>query len=107
LDWRNAKKTINLIRHEWDPAILALLDSRGPLRHTDIQRELGAADRVLSNTLKRLVLSNLVIRHLVERRFPTQVVYDLSPPGRDLVQRMDPLAEWARRYLTGEGREPE
>jgi DNA-binding HxlR family transcriptional regulator len=97
-DWLNAKRAINLIKHEWDPVILALLQDRGPLRHKDLRQTVGTADRVLSNTLKRLVHHGLVTRHLVDTAYPARVVYQLTPAAEDLLNCLSPLVEWSKRH---------
>lgn len=97
-DWMSAKQAIGKVRNEWDLAVLALLQDRGPLRHKNLRQATSVSDRTLSATLKRLVRDGLVVRHLIETEFPAPVVYQVTPAAEELISCLTPLIEWSRRH---------
>jgi DNA-binding HxlR family transcriptional regulator len=86
----------DLFAHTWDPVVLAGLRT-GPRRRGDLLAAVGGlSDKVLTETLRRLVAAGLVER----RRYaaaPPRVEYRLSPLGTSLVD--GPLRELGRWVL--------
>jgi DNA-binding HxlR family transcriptional regulator len=87
-----------LFAHTWDSVVLAGLRA-GPRRRGELLGAIGGiSDKVLSQTLHRLVVNGLVER----RRYPAappRVEYGLSPLGASLVDGpMRELGRWAIEY---------
>lgn len=84
----------DLFTHTWDPVILAGLRA-GPRRRVDLLTTTGGLrDKVLTDTLRRLLANGLVERR---RRpaAPPHVEYSLTPLGASLVDGpMRALADW-------------
>lgn len=78
--------------------VIALLGAEGPTRFS----ELEAALEVTSTSTLSGCLADLVDEELIERRsfdeVPPRVEYSLTPRGRELETRLQPLLEWASRY---------
>lgn len=77
--------------------IVGVLGSRGPTRYGELEDVLG----VTSSSLLSARLEELTEEGLVERRsfdeVPPRVEYSLTPRGRELETRIQPLLEWAAR----------
>jgi DNA-binding HxlR family transcriptional regulator len=85
----------DLFTHTWDPVVLAGLRT-GPRRRAELLDAVGGlSDKVLTETLRRLVTNGLVER----RRYPAappRVEYGLSSLGASLVDGpMRELGRWA------------
>jgi len=82
-----------LFAHTWDPIVLAGLKA-GPRRRGDLLDAVGGiSDKVLTETLRRLIANGLIER----RRYPAappRVEYRLSALGASLVD--GPLRELGR-----------
>lgn len=88
------RAAIDLFAHTWDPVVLATLH-QGPRRRRELRVAIGGlSDKVLSESLRRLLGWGLVER----RRFaeaPPRVEYGLTPLGRTFVDGpMAALARW-------------
>jgi DNA-binding HxlR family transcriptional regulator len=75
--------------------IVAVLGAHGPMRYGEITDVLA----VTSSSLFSERLAELVEEGLIERRsfdeVPPRVEYSLTPRGRELEERIQPLLEWA------------
>jgi DNA-binding HxlR family transcriptional regulator len=75
--------------------VVALLGANGPTRYGELEDRLAVTS---SSTLSDC-LSDLVEEDLIERRsfdeVPPRVEYSLTPRGRQLEERLQPLLEWA------------
>lgn len=86
-----------LFAHTWDPVVLAGLRP-GPRRRADLRDAVGGiSDKVLTDTLRRLLANGLVVRRSYPAA-PPRVEYGLSPLGTTLVD--GPLRELGRWTLT-------
>jgi DNA-binding HxlR family transcriptional regulator len=88
----------DLFAHTWDPVVLAGLRT-GPRRRGDLLAAVGGlSDKVLTETLRRLVAAGLVER----RRYPAappRVEYGLSPLGTSLVDGpLRALGRWVLEH---------
>ncbi|MET9494448.1 helix-turn-helix domain-containing protein [Streptomyces sp. NPDC006552] len=85
----------DLFSHTWDPVVLAALRA-GALRRRELRAAIGGiSDKVLSETLGRLLADGLIDRHAYAEA-PPRVEYDLTALGRSLVEGpMAALAAWA------------
>jgi len=87
-----------LFAHTWDPVVLAAL-STAPLRRSQLLAMTGGiSDKVLTDTLRRLLANGLIER----RPFPTappRVDYALTPLGSSLVEGpMRALSRWTQEH---------
>lgn len=88
----------DLFAHTWDPVVLAGLRT-GPRRRAELLAAVGGlSDKVLTETLRRLVANGLV----ESRRYPAappRVEYRLSPLGTSLVEGpMRELGRWTLEH---------
>jgi len=86
---------------KWTVYIVRLL-SRGPMRFSEIRREVSAiSQRMLSLTLRGLERDGLVTR-TVTPSIPPRVDYELTPKGMTLIPPLKALGQWAianREYV--------
>jgi DNA-binding HxlR family transcriptional regulator len=87
-----------LVSHRWDPVVLSAL-REGPVRRADLlPRIAGISDKVLTDSLRRLLANRLVEK---SRGGPGSsgggpAVYRLSPLGESFVEGpLRSLARWA------------
>jgi DNA-binding HxlR family transcriptional regulator len=87
-----------LFAHTWDPVILAGL-SEGPLRRAELRTLSGGiSDKVLTESLRRL-LGNGLIERRTFRAAPPRVDYGLTPLGTSLVDGpMRAMGDWTREH---------
>jgi DNA-binding HxlR family transcriptional regulator len=87
-----------LFAHTWDPVVLAGL-SEGPLRRGDLLRLGGGiSDKMLSETLRRLLGNGLIERQSYAAA-PPRVEYRLTALGVSLVEGpMRELGRWISAY---------
>ncbi len=85
----------DLFAHTWDPVVLAALRP-GPRRRRELRTTIGGiSDKVLTDTLHRLLSSGLVDRH-AHAEAPPRVEYGLTRLGQSLVEGpMMALGRWA------------
>jgi DNA-binding HxlR family transcriptional regulator len=86
----------DLLAHTWDPVVLAGLRI-GPRRRSELLDAVGGlSDKVLTETLRRLLANGLVERDS-HPAAPPRVEYRLSPLGTSLVD--GPMRELGRWIL--------
>ncbi|WTX00224.1 helix-turn-helix transcriptional regulator [Streptomycetaceae bacterium NBC_01309] len=92
------RAAVDLFAHTWDPVILAALRP-GPRRRNELRAAIGGiSDKVLTESLTRLLDSGLVER-LRYAEAPPRVEYCLTPLGRTFVNGpLTALAEWTTEY---------
>ncbi|MFJ2827781.1 winged helix-turn-helix transcriptional regulator [Streptomyces sp. NPDC087263] len=85
----------DLFAHTWDPVVLAALRT-GPRRRRALRAAIGGiSDKVLTDTLHRLLAAGLIDRH-AHAEAPPRVEYGLTSLGRSLVEGpMTALGHWA------------
>lgn len=86
---------IETVAKRYSLQVIALLGANGPMRYSDLEERL----RVTSTSTFADRLSELAAEGLIERRsfdeVPPRVEYSLTPRGRELEERIQPLLEWA------------
>ncbi|MFC9849337.1 winged helix-turn-helix transcriptional regulator [Streptomyces sp. NPDC060223] len=85
----------DLFAHTWDPVVLAALRT-GPRRRRELRTAIGGiSDKVLTDTLHRLLAAGLIGRH-AHAEAPPRVEYGLTSLGQSLVEGpMTALGHWA------------
>jgi DNA-binding HxlR family transcriptional regulator len=85
----------DLFAHTWDPVVLAALRP-GPSRRRELRAAIGGiSDKVLTETLNRLLANGLIERRS-HAEAPPRVDYSLSELGTSLVEGpMKELGRWA------------
>ncbi|MFJ4623433.1 winged helix-turn-helix transcriptional regulator [Streptomyces sp. NPDC088812] len=85
----------DLFAHTWDPVVLAALRP-GPRRRRALHVAIGGiSDKVLTDSLHRLLASGLIERH-PRAEAPPRVDYALTDLGQSLVEGpMMALGRWA------------
>ncbi len=86
---------IDAISKKYSLQIVGLLGSNGPMRYSELEEVLGAtSSSLLSNRLEELAEEDLIERRSFDE-IPPRVEYSLTPRGRELEERIQPLLEWA------------
>jgi DNA-binding HxlR family transcriptional regulator len=86
---------IDAISKKYAMQIVGLLGTAGPTRYGEIRERVAAASTsTLSNRLDALVDADLIERRSFDE-VPPHVEYSLTPRGRELEERLQPLLEWA------------
>lgn len=84
------------IGDKWSVLVVSRLGER-PLRFNELRRSIGGiSQRMLTLTLRGLERDGLVTR-TVFPTIPPRVDYALTPLGRDLLNPVSALGEWATR----------
>ncbi|WP_306209624.1 winged helix-turn-helix transcriptional regulator [Actinoplanes sp. RD1] len=88
----------DLFTHVWDPVVLAAL-AGGPQRRRALRARIGGvSDKVLTESLHRLVASGLLERRSFAEA-PPRVDYALTALGRSFAEGpMSALGAWVTRY---------
>ena len=90
--------TVELIGRRWSGAIVRALLA-GAVRFGDIIQQVpGLSDRLLSERLRELEAEGIVERH-VYPEVPVRIEYTLSSKGRELLQVVEAIDDWAERWV--------
>ncbi|SNR77775.1 winged helix-turn-helix transcriptional regulator [Actinomadura mexicana] len=88
---------LDLLSGTWTGVVLWTLRN-GPLRPGEMRARIGGiSHKVLTETLRRLERDGLVAR----RRYaeaPPRVEYELTSPGRGMLEPLAALGRWTERY---------
>lgn len=88
---------IETVGRKYAMPIIALLGAAGPTRFSELERRLGVTSTsTLSDSLAELADAGLIERRSFDE-VPPRVEYSLTPRGRELEMRLQPLLEWASR----------
>ena len=72
--------------------------ARGARRFSEILASVpGLSDRMLAQRLKELGAAGILAREVVPT-MPVQVVYELTPRGRELMASLEPLVQGGLRW---------
>lgn len=86
---------IETISKKYALQIVGVLGAEGPTRYGELEDRLGAtSSSLLSSRLEELTEEGLIERRSFDE-IPPRVEYSLTPRGRELETRIQPLLEWA------------
>ncbi len=95
-DCRAISDVLARIGDKWSVLVVTRLGS-GSMRFNELRRSIGGiSQRMLTLTLRGLERDGLVTR-TVFPTIPPRVDYALTPLGRDLLEPVSALGEWATR----------
>ncbi|MGJ9425461.1 winged helix-turn-helix transcriptional regulator [Nesterenkonia halotolerans] len=98
---RRLTGVMEIVGKRWSSGILLAVGT-GAERFSEIERRVeGLSGRMLSVRLRDLEAADLIER-LVEPTIPVSVRYRLSQRGVELMQSLQPIARYARRWEPGE-----
>lgn len=90
-------KALDIVSKKWTVLIVKLLDKYGKLRYNEIKKRLNSiSPKSLSDQLKNLENASL-IKKIVFQEIPVKVEYELSDKGKELINSIRPLIEWASK----------
>lgn len=95
----HVRAAVELISHMWDPVVLSAL-RLGPTRRSELLlRIAGISDKALTESVRRLLASGLVVRADPAVEGPGAVVYQLSSLGESFADGpLAHLAQWAAEH---------
>ncbi|MGH3242842.1 MAG: winged helix-turn-helix transcriptional regulator [Spirillospora sp.] len=89
--------SLDVLSGTWTGVVLWTLGG-GPLRFRELQDRIGGiSHKVLTDTLRRLEQNGLVTRHRYAEA-PPRVEYDLTGPGRGMLEPLFALGRWTELY---------
>jgi DNA-binding HxlR family transcriptional regulator len=95
-DCRAISDVLARVGDKWSVLVVTRLGA-GPMRFNELRRSIGGiSQRMLTLTLRGLERDGLVTRSVFPT-IPPRVDYALTPLGRDLLQPVSALGEWATR----------
>jgi len=95
---RRISEILSRVGDKWTVLVIVQL-REGPLRFSDIKRRLGSiSQKMLTSTLRALERDGFLTR-TVYPTVPPRVDYALTPLGRDLLQPVTTMADWATRNV--------
>ena len=93
-----SRGVLELISGKWTLLIVPLL-ARGPERNNELLRKIdGISQKMLSQTLRELETSGLVMR-IDHKTVPPHVEYRLTELGHSLSRALEPVDRWAEENL--------
>jgi DNA-binding HxlR family transcriptional regulator len=93
------RRLLDRIGTKWTSMVVKTLAEAGELRFTELRRRVpGVSQKMLSTTLRSLVLDGLVSRR-VEDTVPPRVHYRLTPLGLSLETPLAALRDWAEEHM--------
>ncbi|MDJ0534231.1 MAG: helix-turn-helix domain-containing protein [Xenococcaceae cyanobacterium MO_207.B15] len=88
------QQILDIIANKWSVIVLYCLAYK-PRRYKQLERKIeGISQKVLTQTLRRLIKNGLVERKVYPVA-PPQVEYSLTPLGETLIEPLAMLAEWS------------
>lgn len=94
------EQTLKVIGGKWVILIIREL-IQGKKRFSELESELGASSKMISQRLKELE-KNGIVRRTVIPDVPPKVEYTLTKKGESLNKVLDAMAEWGRKYGSDE-----
>ena len=88
---------------KWNSRIICVLAALGPLRYSEIRREMGnITDAVLSATLKELAENGIISRSSFDE-IPPRVEYSLTDKGESVLPILQSICRWSGAFFKDEG----
>jgi DNA-binding HxlR family transcriptional regulator len=94
-DCRAVSDVLARVGDKWSVLVVTRLGG-GPVRFNELRRSIGISQRMLTLTLRGLERDGLITRTIFPT-IPPRVEYALTALGRDLLQPVSGLSEWALR----------
>ncbi|HBE21225.1 MAG TPA: transcriptional regulator [Cyanobacteria bacterium UBA11149] len=93
------QQILDVIADKWTVIILYCLAYK-PRRYSEIQRRIeGISQKVLTQNLRKLERNGLVERRVLSATVPANVEYRLTSLGETLIQPLQGIADWSRKYF--------
>lgn len=94
------RQLLDRIADKWSVLILTTLGmGSGEMRFNALKRHVeGISQKMLSQTLRSLERDGLVTRHVVPT-VPVTVGYAITPLGRELLDALQAMIDWAERRM--------
>ncbi len=93
-----SRNILNHLTSRWGVLVLIALQS-GTQRFSELRRKVGGvSEKMLAQTLQRLVEDGFVLRHDFQE-VPPHVEYALTPLGEEAAQHVAALADWIERNI--------
>lgn len=97
-DCKHINEVLSRVGDRWSVLVIISLGQYGTLRFTELKKNLGISQRMLSLTLKGLVRDGLVER-TQHPTIPPKVEYSLTPMGVSFQGPVRALGQWALENL--------
>lgn len=89
---------LELFGGKWNSRIICVLAENGPLRYTQLRREMvNITDAVLASTLRQLIQNGMILRQSFDE-IPPRVEYSLTDKGKSVVPILQSICRWAGAY---------
>ena len=89
---------LSLVSGKWKLPIIFVIGSREPIRYGELRRAVpGITDKVLSEQLRQLEETGLVIRREYPDETVLRVEYSLSTVGHDFMPALMEVCRWGKR----------
>lgn len=90
---------LSMFAGKWKPRIIYALALSDAMRYSEIRRQMGSiTDAVLTNTLKELILDDIIMRQAYDE-MPPRVEYQLTEKGKSIVPVLQHICEWSREFF--------
>jgi DNA-binding HxlR family transcriptional regulator len=87
-----------MIFSRWTTPVLWVLHEKGTQRFVELERQLGATPKVLTQRLRQLERDGLVVRHYYPE-VPPRVEYEITELGRSLAPVFAALNVWSTENM--------
>lgn len=92
-------KTLDLLNGRWTTRIIFELEKFSSVRFGELKKNIdGITNTMLSSTLKKLELENIVSRRVFDE-IPVKVEYSLTAKGEAMLPIFYEMAQWGEKYL--------
>jgi DNA-binding HxlR family transcriptional regulator len=97
-DQPSIRNVLDRITNRWTILVLRALDEKGTVRFSGLRQMIDDISQcMLARTLRGLEQDGLLSRSVYPTH-PPRVEYALTPLGKSLLEPMQELLSWARRY---------
>ena len=93
-----SRQVLDIIANKWTALVIGQLND-GPLRFSQLKREIGGiSQKMLTQTLRELERNGIVSR-TIYAEVPPRVEYELTNLGQSLKQPIDQVRDWAEQHI--------